>query len=59
MACTATTTYVVKPELTIAATRVKDLDCISDAEITFVASGGTSTYSLMKYNLMVLDHGLQ
>ncbi|CAM3599026.1 T9SS type B sorting domain-containing protein [Flavobacterium chungbukense] len=43
--CTATATYIVNPELTILATRVKDLTCDNDAEITFTANGGSNTYS--------------
>ena len=43
--CTATATYTVNPELTILATRVKDLTCTDNAEITFKADGGSNTYS--------------
>ncbi|WJS95724.1 T9SS type B sorting domain-containing protein [Flavobacterium johnsoniae] len=43
--CPATATYIVNPELTILATRVKDLTCDNNAEITFTANGGSSTYS--------------
>ncbi|WP_432222644.1 T9SS type B sorting domain-containing protein [Flavobacterium sp. TMP13] len=49
--CTATATYEVKPELTITATRVKDLTCDNDAEISFVASGGTTVYSTYEVQL--------
>lgn len=43
--CTATATYTINPELTILATRVKDLTCIENAEITFTANGGSNVYS--------------
>ncbi|CAI2765993.1 T9SS type B sorting domain-containing protein [Flavobacterium collinsii] len=43
--CTATATYVVNPELTILATRVKDLTCTNNAEISFTANGGSNIYS--------------
>ncbi|MBP4141133.1 T9SS type B sorting domain-containing protein [Flavobacterium sp. P4023] len=49
--CSATATYIVKPELTILATRVKDLDCISDARISFVASEGSKTYTSYEVQL--------
>ena len=49
--CSATATYIVNPELTILATRVKDLDCISDGRISFVASEGSKTYSSYEVQL--------
>ena len=41
--CTATTTYVVQPQLQLDATLTKDLDCTitPDASITLTPSGGT------------------
>ncbi|KVV13503.1 T9SS type B sorting domain-containing protein [Flavobacterium sp. TAB 87] len=49
--CSATATYIVKPEVTILATRVKDLDCISDGIISFVVSEGSKTYSSYEVQL--------
>ncbi|WP_347051349.1 T9SS type B sorting domain-containing protein [Flavobacterium olei] len=43
--CTATATYIINDELTILATRAKDLDCNSNGQITFTANGGSGTYS--------------
>lgn len=43
--CTSTAIYDIKPQLSIVATRVKDLTCDANAEISFVANGGTTTYS--------------
>lgn len=49
--CSATATYIVNPELTILATRVKDLDCTSDGTISFVASEGSKAYTSYEVQL--------
>ncbi len=43
--CTDTVTHTIQPELIVNASLTKDLDCISDATITFSATGGSGSYT--------------
>ncbi|WP_160114774.1 T9SS type B sorting domain-containing protein [Aquimarina sp. AU474] len=43
--CTDTVVHTIQPELIVTASLTKDLDCVSDATITFSATGGDGSYT--------------